>query len=137
MYEGRLELSPILFTKKKQKFKLHILFSANIFEHVLSTNWLQAMERLGLYNIYSSHWDTPEMCKPSVPGVLQRRKLEVTTYTVCALCGTLLELFMIDLAWYMDSDTCMAQIFVCGRNSNVLRFCFAPYSKLRVIAQHL
>ena len=50
------------------------------------------MERSGLYNIYSSHWDVP-MCKPSVPGVLQRRQLEVTTYTVCALCGTLLELY--------------------------------------------
>ena len=62
------------------------------------------MERSGLYNIYSSHWDTSEMCKPSVPGVLQRRQLEVTTYmyNLCDLCVTLLEIsFMIDLAWFM------------------------------------
>ena len=51
------------------------------------------------------------------------------------MCGTLF--FIIDdLAWYIDPDTYMAQIFVRGYNSDVRRSC-AAYSKLRVIVQHL
>ena len=86
------------------------------------------MERSGLYNIYSSHWDVP------ISSVGNLKLLHM----LYALCVGLLELyhFMIYLAWYMDTDICTAQ-FVCDRNAEVVRVCCAPYSKLRVIAQHL
>ena len=78
MYEGRLEISPTVIYKER-KFNLHILFSANIFEHVF--NWLQAMERSRLYILKSLGY-TRNVYKPSVPGVLQRRQLEVVFFLV-------------------------------------------------------